>query len=452
MEYLSTRGGAPGRGFAAVLLDGLAPDGGLYVPRHMPTINPRAGEYPQVAATMLRPFISPDPIAAEIEAIAAEVYGRFRHPDVAPIREMGHNRYLLELFWGPTLSFKDYALQMVGTLFDRVLARRDERILVLGATSGDTGSAAIEACRGRENIDVVILYPDNGVSEIQRRQMTTVGDENVHCVAINGTFDDCQNLVKQAFSALRPELPLAAINSINWARIMSQTAYYAHAATRLSTHGSPVDFVVPTGNFGNVLSGHIARRTGAPVGSLTAANNENHGLADLITTGRMTVVGVSATYAPAMDIQIPSNLERYLFEALGEDHDRLLAVQESLATTGEIVLPDDALAALRNHFSAGWVSDQAIVDTIRRVHSEHGLIIDPHTAVAWESATASAPRNPTVVVSTAHPGKFGDVVSRATGVEPDLPQEVAAIVNLPERITRLDPDLDDLAALLRSVV
>ena len=448
MQYRSTRGGVEGHGFADVLIDGLAGDGGLFLPASIPRMNLSGGDYAAVAADMMRPFLFPDPLADEISSITAEVYGRFRHPEVAPIRQVDSNRHLLELFWGPTFSFKDYALQIVGALFDRVLARRQQRILVLGATSGDTGSAAIEACRGRDGIDVVILYPDGGVSEVQRRQMTTVVDANVHCVAIRGTFDDCQRLVKEAFSAYRPNLPLAAINSINWARIMAQTAYYAYAANRFE---GPVDFVVPTGNFGNVLSGHIARRMGAAVGNLTIANNSNHGLADLLASGTLKVGDVTATVAPAMDIQIPSNLERYLYEANGNDPSLLRAIQDQLATTGEIVLSDSAITRLRSDFSASWVSDDEVVSAIRRVHADFGLTLDPHTAVAWEAASAVASERDTVVVSTAHPAKFGDVVTRAIGTPPPLPPELADLFELDERVTLLDADLGVLGDLLRSV-
>ena len=448
MQYRSTRGGVEGADFADVLIDGLAGDGGLFLPSSMPRMNLSGDDYATVAADMMRPFLSPDPLADEIYSITAEVYGRFRHPEVAPIRQVDSNRHLLELFWGPTFSFKDYALQIVGALFDRVLARRQQRILVLGATSGDTGSAAIEACRGREGIDVVILYPDGGVSEVQRRQMTTVVDANVHCVAVKGTFDDCQRLVKQAFAAYRPDLPLAAINSINWARIMAQTAYYAYAANRFE---GTVDFVVPTGNFGNVLSGHIARRMGASVGNLRIANNSNHGLADLLASGTLKVGDVTATVAPAMDIQIPSNLERYLYEASGEDPSVLRTIQDQLVTTGEIVLSDSAIGRLRSDFSASWVSDDEVVSAIRRVYADFGLTLDPHTAVAWEAASVAPGENETVVVSTAHPAKFGDVVTRAIGTPPALPPELGDLFELEERVTQLDADLGDLGDLLRSV-
>jgi threonine synthase len=445
MRYRSTRGGASGKEFTQVLIEGLAPDGGLYVPADTPNVPSPQGAYADTVAAVAAAFVEPDPLADDLEEICHQVYSAFRHPEVAPLRGVGPDRHLLELFWGPTLSFKDYALQLVGALFDRVLARSDDRLLILGATSGDTGSAAIEACRGRENIDIVILFPEGAISEVQRRQMTTVADANVHTVAVTGSFDDCQRLVKEAFSEHRDRYPLGAINSINWARIMAQSAYYVHVAGALPDHR----FVVPTGNFGNVLSAHLARRMGAPIGGLTVANNANHGLADLIHTGKLAVRRVEPTVAPAMDIQIPSNLERYLFEALDEKPARVMALQERLATQGVISLDPATLARIRDDFTAGWLGDDQVVDTIRRVHDDHGLVIDPHTAVAW--GVADKVNEPTVVVATAHPAKFGDVVSRALGETPDLPPEIAPIMTLPERSTGIAPHQRHLAGVLDSV-
>lgn len=445
MRYRSTRGGASDREFAQVLIEGLAPDGGLYVPAEIPDVAAPGRAYADTVAAVTAVFVDPDPLAAHLEEICHQVYSTFRHPEVAPLRRMGADRHLLELFWGPTLSFKDYALQLVGALFDRVLARSEDRLLILGATSGDTGSAAIEACRGRENIDIVILFPEGAISEVQRRQMTTVPDANVHTVAVTGSFDDCQRLVKRAFSELRDRYPLGAINSINWARIMAQSAYYVHVAGALPDHR----FVVPTGNFGNVLSAHLARRMGAPIGGLTVANNANHGLADLIRTGKLEVRRVETTVAPAMDIQIPSNLERYLFEALDEDPTRVLALQERLATRGVISLDPATLARARADFAAGWLTDDQVVDTIRRVHESHGSILDPHTAVAW--GVADEIDEPTVVVGTAHPAKFGDVVTRALGETPELPPEIAPVLTLPERSVRIAPHQARLVEVLDSV-
>lgn len=448
MQYRSTRGGVSGRGFADVLLEGLAPDGGLYVPEKVPSLPALREDFASGVAAMAEPFVAPDPLAEELGDIAGHVYGSFRHPDVAPLRKVGHNRYVLELYWGPTLSFKDYALQLLGALFERVLERQGRRLLVLGATSGDTGPAAIQACRGQPGIDMVILYPEGGLSEIQRRQMTTVPDPNVHAVAVAGTFDDCQRLVKRAFTELGDRFPLGAINSINWARIMAQSAYYAFVAERL---GDPVRFVVPTGNFGNVHAAHLARRMGASISGVTVANNANHGLADLVETGTMEVSDVTATYAPAMDIQVPSNLERYLFEVLGEAPGTIREVQEVLARTGRLSLPTGAHARLQSDFSAGWRPDQQILEAIRRVHEGTGLLIDPHTATAWDVADEQHLSELSVVVSTAHPAKFAEVVERATGVVPELPEDAREILTATERTTRMTADLASLEALLASV-
>lgn len=445
MQYRSTRGGAAGRGFADVLLEGLAPDGGLFVPEQTLPLGTLPDDYAGAVAAVVEPFIAPDPLAEEIGAIASDVYSRFRHPDVAPLRHLGDDRYLLELFWGPTLSFKDYALQLVGELFARVLARRDRRLLILGATSGDTGSAAIEACRGRDGLDIVILYPDGAVSEVQRRQMTAVVDLNVHAVAVDGTFDDCQRLVKEAFTTLGDRFPLGAINSINWARIMAQAAYYAFVAHRVG----PTRFVVPTGNFGNVYAAHLASRMGAAISGLTVANNANHGLADLIATGRLEVSPVEHTLAPAMDIQVPSNLERFLFEAAGPE--AVTALQERMSATGVLELPDEAHRLLRDRFGAGWRTDDRIRQVMAEVHSEQGILIDPHTATAWDVADELHPDEPCVIVSTAHPAKFPERVEEATGVSPELPEDLVDILNRPERITRIGAEMEALSGLLAGV-
>ncbi len=443
MQYRSTRGGSAQRSFSDVLLEGLAPDGGLYVPETSPRLPPVEGPYAATAAAVARLFIEPDPVASELDDLSAKVYGRFAHPEVAPLRRIG-DRFVLELFWGPTLSFKDYALQLVGALFGRVMERRDERIVILGATSGDTGAAAIEACRGLPSVDVVILYPVEGVTEVQRRQMTTVTDANVHAVAVAGTFDDCQRMVKDAF-ARHPDGRLAAVNSINWARIMLQAAYYAHATAQLER---PAHFVVPTGNFGNVLSGHLARRMGVAIAGLTVANNANHGLTDLISTGRLQVSEVTSTVAPAMDIQLPSNLERYLFEVVDGDSTVIREIQAQLARTGTLHLDATIAERLRADFSAAWRPDLEVVETIRRVFETTGVVIDPHTAVAWDVANDLADADPLIVIATAHPAKFDEVVTEAIGWAPELPAELATRLSGPEKIIDIEADTDALGALL----
>jgi threonine synthase len=455
MRYLSTRGHSGRPGFEEVLLDGLAPDGGLYLPEAWPRIQlPNSARYGELVAATLAPFVAPEALGQELKSIVDEAYATFRHAEVAPMREIGDGHYLLELFWGPTLSFKDYALSIVGRMFDRVVAKKRRRLLVLGATSGDTGSAAISACRGRDNIDVVILYPAGRVSEIQRRQMTTVLDQNVRAVAVQGTFDDCQALVKRAFADPGHGLPLGAVNSINWARVIAQSAYYIWAARRAGN--DRVAFAVPTGNFGNVFSGWVAKRItthdgGSPIGRLLVANNANHGLSRLFNDGILEVGGVVPTHAPAMDIQVPSNLERYLYELSGRDPDRVRQWQETLAREGRLELSDEHRQQAREDFASDWIDDDGVEETIKAVYKENGLLIDPHTAVGWEvGRRLRLPGETLVTIATAHPAKFGDVVSATVGFDAPLPHELADLMGKEERIVQIANDYVALLSVLRS--
>lgn len=397
MKYLSTRGQADPVDFVGALVGGLAPDGGLYVPETIPRL-PNGWQqwsYTDSVSSILELFGAED-----TEGVVAEAAARFRHPEVAPIVEVGDRR-VLELFWGPTLSFKDHALQVLG----RLLSREVDGGVVLGATSGDTGSAAIEACRGRENLKVVILFPEGRVSEFQRKQMTTVDDPNVFAVAVRGTFDDCQRLVKEAFSKHEG---LLAINSINWTRVAVQAGFHVHAAARM---GGEYDVVVPTGNFGNVYSAWLAKRMGAPIGTITIANNANRFLHDLVSTGERVPGEVVPTVAPAMDIQVPSNLERFTGDPTSE-------------------------------FQAVWSTDSQIVDTIATVRAEYGYLLDPHTATAWRagSATIDADR-PQLVAATAHPAKFDDSVAP--------PDWYPSLDDLTERVLTIDPRISELESLIR---
>lgn len=404
MRYVSTRGQSEVSSFTDAMLAGLAPDGGLFVPEETPSL-PRVWEdwsYRDAVAASLDLFG-----AVGVDSLVNEAASRFDHAEVAPIVNVG-DRMILELFWGPTLSFKDHALQVLG----RLLAREVDEGVVLGATSGDTGSAAIEACRGSESLRIVILFPDGKVSEFQRRQMTTVPDENVHAVAVRGTFDDCQAMVKEAFSS---HPGLLAINSINWARIAVQVGYYLYAGARL---GEEFDVAIPTGNFGNVYSCWTAKQMGVPINEITIANNANHALADLVQEGLMRPSDVVTTIAPAMDIQVPSNLERFT---------------------------DDPTA----EFRAGWSTDSEIIETIASVSAEHGYVLDPHTATAWRAARPSRSGRPLVVVGTAHPAKFSDAVASATGERPSPPERFRNLYELDERIHRIDPDVSELEELVR---
>jgi threonine synthase len=405
VKYVSTRGDAPELDFRGALLAGLASDGGLYVPEEIPPLPsawPTWGYHQAVTATLTLFG------AEQVGPIVLRAAERFTHPDIAPLVEVG-DRSVFELFWGPTLSFKDHALQVLGALLDREVTAP---ATVLGATSGDTGSAAIEACRGKENLRIVILYPEGMVSEFQRRQMTAVPDENVLAVAVRGTFDDCQALVKEAFSRHRG---LLAINSINWARVAAQAGYYVYLAARMR---EPFDLVVPTGNFGNVYASWISKQMGAPIEQITIANNANHMLASLVTTGSRVTPDVVPTLAPAMDIAVPSNLERFTADPTTE-------------------------------FRAGFASDDQILDTIAEVDGEHGYLLDPHTAAAWFVGNSTRTERRQVVVGTAHPAKFTDAVEQAVGRRPDLPAGFDDLMSRPERLARIGVDASELDVLIR---
>ena len=450
MRYVSTRGD-PGRpGFVGILLDGLAPDGGLFMPERWPAPGHRpTNDYAGLTAAVLNPYVAPDPLESDISALVAEAYAAFRHPEVAPLTEVGDNRYLLELFWGPTLSFKDYALAVLGGLFERLLQGARRNIVILGATSGDTGSAAIEACRGRDNIDVVILYPEGRITEVQRRQMTTVAEKNVVAVSIAGTFDDCQALVKRAFVDEDLGIDLVAVNSINWARIAVQATYYLSAAERIG--GERLAFAIPTGNFGNALAGYVAQRMGAPIDRLIIANNRNHGLSDLITTGTLTVKQPIPTLAPAMDIQIPSNLERYLFELTEGDSDRVRAWQDQLRETRRLSLTASERGRMQQLLAADWMPDDEVIDAMQEAHTTAGLVLDPHTAIAWRIGNRLCPPGASLVtVATAHPAKFAEAVVEATGLPPDLPTDLADLLDREERTVNLPNDFQTLLEFLQS--
>jgi threonine synthase len=402
-----------------------------------------------LTAAVLAPYVAPDPLEPDIPALVAEAYAAFRHAEVAPLTQFGDDRYLLELFWGPTLSFKDYALSVLGGLFERLLQGSRRRIVVLGATSGDTGSAAIEACRGRDNIDVVILYPEGRITEVQRRQMTTVPEENVVAVSIAGTFDDCQALVKQAFADIQLGVDLVAVNSINWARIAVQAAYYLSAAERIGDER--LAFAIPTGNFGNALAGYVAQRMGAPIERLIIANNRNHGLSDLITTGTLTVEQPIPTLAPAMDIQIPSNLERYLFELTDGDTNRVRAWQNQLSETRRLSLSASERGRMQQLLVADWLPDDEVIDAMQEAHTTAGMVLDPHTAIAWRIGNRLRPPGASLVtVATAHPAKFAEAVVEATGLTPELPADLADLADRDERKVSLPTDYQALVEFLRS--
>jgi threonine synthase len=462
LRYISTRGKAPVLGFEDVLLAGLARDGGLYVPDQWPVVS--AGDlralrglgYATLAACLMRPFLGRAIPESDFAAMTDAAYRSFDHPDVAPLAPLGANEHLLELFHGPTFAFKDFALQLVGRLFDYVLTRRGERITILGATSGDTGSAAIAALAGRAAVDVFILHPKGRVSEIQRLQMTTVDAANVHNVAVEGTFDDCQDLVKAAFNdhALRDALKLSAVNSINWARVAAQIVYYFWAALRIGVRDLAergVAFAVPTGNFGNVYAGYAARAMGLPIAQLIVGSNRNDILTRFFEARAMEMRAVEPSLSPSMDIQVSSNFERLLFDLVGRDGAAVAAAMAEFRRTGRLPIAEEAWERARALFSAARVSDEETLGWIRRIRDETGLVVDPHTAIGIAAGRARRrdPAVPLVALATAHPAKFGDAVERAIGVAPVLPPALAALKQKPEHCVTLPNSAGALFAHLR---
>lgn len=457
MLFISTRGAAPALDFGDVLLTGLANDGGLYLPETWPQSvqSARTDVYVNTAVDVMWPFVDGVIPRDDFESIVADAYATFEVDDVVELVEIDPNVWLLELFHGPTLAFKDVALQLVGRLFDYELTRRSERITIVGATSGDTGSAAIEACRDRDAIDIFILHPHGRVSDVQRRQMTTVYSANVHNVAIEGTFDDCQDLVKAMFgdATFRDEVRLGAVNSINWARVMAQVVYYVVAAGRIGSLTSPLSFTVPTGNFGNVFAGWAARSMGLPIDRFCVASNSNDILTRLFTTGTMAIDEVVPTLSPSMDIQISSNLERLLFETHGRDGQRIAESMAEFRDTGTLTLDDDHRNLLSELWSGQRVDDDepgGVVETIASTYQASGMLLDPHTAVGVAAARRVASAEaPMVCLATAHPAKFPDAVQKATQVRPELPARVGDLFERDERFTVLPNDLATVQAYVR---
>jgi threonine synthase len=450
VRYVSTRGEAPPLGFVEVMLAGLARDGGLYVPETWPQLDGKtivrfAGRpYAEVAVDVIRPFVGDAIPEHDLARMAREAYGSFRHPAVAPLTQYGPNNFLLQLFHGPTLAFKDLAMQLLGRLMDHALKTRSERTTVVVATSGDTGGAAVEAFRGRERVDLFVLFPQGRISDVQRRMMTTATNDNVHALAIEGTFDDCQAIVKGLFNhhGFRDQVALSGVNSINWARIVAQAVYYFTAAVALGAPHRSVAFTVPTGNFGDVFAGFVALGMGLPVERLVIATNANDILTRTLATGTYELRDVIATSSPSMDIQVASNFERILFEAYGREARAVRGAMASLAQSRRFSLSGHALTRLRAVFSANRADEQETAATIRTTLRETGAFIDPHSAVGIAVAEKE-PRDPTVpmvVLSTAHAAKFPDAVEAACGVRPRLPDWLAGLTERPERVVTLPAD------------
>ncbi|MDF0497002.1 MULTISPECIES: threonine synthase [Bradyrhizobium] len=459
-RYISTRGEAPELGFCDVMLTGLARDGGLYVPAVWPQLPSEtiAGffgrPYWEVAVDVIRPFAGGEISDAELGRMANEAYATFRHPAVVPLRQMSPHQFVLELFHGPTLAFKDVAMQLISRLMDHVLEKRGQRTTIVVATSGDTGGAAVEAFAGLENVDLIVLFPHGRISEVQRRMMTTTGAANVHALAIEGTFDDCQALVKGMFNnhRFRDATSLSGVNSINWARIVAQVVYYFTSAVAVGAPARAVDFVVPTGNFGDIFAGYVAKRMGLPVRTLRIAANVNDILARTLKTGIYEVREVHATASPSMDIQISSNFERLLFEAGRRDGAGVRRLMEQLKQSGRFVLPDATLAAIREEFDAGRADETETAAAIRAAWREAGELVDPHTAVALAVADRDTTdtRVPSIVLSTAHPAKFPDAVEAACGQRPQLPAWLDGLMTKSEHMRVMKNDQVELERFVLS--
>jgi threonine synthase len=454
MRYHSTRGRAPVLDFEGAMLAGLARDGGLYVPEEIPRIPPTeladlAGRpYEEIALRVMLPFTGLD--ETRLGDLITRAYGGFHHAARAPLVQLGSNHFLLELFHGPTLAFKDFAMQLIGQLFQDAMRRRGDRITIVGATSGDTGSAAIEAFRGLDNVECFILLPDGRVSEVQRRQMTTPPEPNVHVLALDGDFDACQAAVKDMFNdhAFRDRVGLTAVNSINWARVLAQVVYYVSAALSLGAPHRSVSFTVPTGNFGDIFAGSVARAMGLPIERLVIATNRNDILHRTFETGEHRREGVQPTISPSMDIEVSSNFERALYMAYDRDGGAVAQLMEELKRAGGFALSQGAMQALKETYRSGRASEEDTAATIRGIHARTGETLCPHTAVGVKVAEEHLGAAPMVTLATAHPAKFPDAVEAATGTRPALPPRMADLFERPERLTRVPCDLARLETLI----
>jgi threonine synthase len=459
MRYVSTRGQSDILDFSGVLLEGLAADGGLYMPETWPSFSPtdlralRGLPYAELAARIISPFVGDSIPFADLQKMCRRAYAGFTHPATVPLVQLGPDVFALELFHGPTLAFKDLALQLAGHLFEYTLGQRNQTICIVGATSGDTGSAAIEAMAGRARIDIAILHPEGKTSEVQRRQMTTVTAPNVLNIAVEGNFDDCQDLVKAMFgdAPFRRELRLSAVNSINWARIAGQIPYYVAAALALGAPDRPVAVAVPTGNFGNILAAWAAKQIGVPIARFICASNHNDILARFLAANDMSVHQVTPSLSPSMDIQVSSNFERLLFEFLGRNAEETAAIMADFRAAGRMAVPDAAWRAVKRDFTGFTLSDDATITEIRRAWREAEYLVDPHTAIALAAARACAPIGlPVIVAATAHPAKFPDAIQKAVGFRPPLPPHLADLYDRTETFTRAPNDLSQVEGLVRN--
>jgi len=453
MKYISTRGNAPKLNFEEVTLAGLAEDGGLYIPETVPQFSQADLErlsklsYSELALEIMLPFVETSLTKEELKKLVDESYATFRHSAVAPLSQITHNSWLLELYHGPSLAFKDVALQFLGRLLDLLLTKRNEKIVVVGATSGDTGSAAIEGCKGKPHIDLFIMHPYNRVSEVQRRQMTTVIDDNVHNIAIKGNFDDCQNMLKALFADREfvATHKLTAVNSINWARIMAQIVYYFYSAFRVGSPYKKVSFSVPTGNFGDIYAGYVATKMGLPIHKLIVGTNQNDILARFFATGSYAKSKVIPSISPSMDIQISSNFERLLFDMCDKNGTKVETLLEEFNQKGSFSVSSSKLKEVKKLFDAVSVSEEETSETIAKIYKESGLLVDTHTAVGIKAGEAFVNNEyPLINLSTAHPAKFPDAVENATGIRPPLPEHLSDLLTREEKYDILDNDLEEL--------
>lgn len=458
MKYVSTRGNADILGFEDVILSGLARDGGLYLPESWPQITSdemrsmRGQTYQEVAARIMLPFVEESISQSVLQDLISKAYASFSHEAVVPLVQTGSNEFTLELFHGPTLAFKDVAMQFLGHLFEHVLRKRGQRMTIIGATSGDTGGAAIEAMKGREAVDIYMLHPKGRVSDVQRRMMTCVQDTNVHNIAIEGNFDDCQAIVKALFNDLefRDRASLGGVNSINWARIMAQAVYYFTSALSLGAPDREVSFSVPTGNFGDIFAGFTAREMGLPVRELIIASNMNDILTRTFETGEYRPGKVEPSTSPSMDIQVSSNFERALYILGGRDPARTRAAMSALDQSGAFSLDEKTLSTLRQTFSAARASEDDVAETIKRLSVENNYLIDPHTAVGLFAGrkVRKDGETPLVVLSTAHPAKFPEAVERISTIRPDLPTHMNDLFEREEKCVTLENNPDAVKALI----
>ena len=458
MRYVSTRGEAPELGFEDVLLTGLARDGGLYVPAVWPQLSARdlthlqGKSYEDIAYAVIHPFVGGAIPETALKQMISEAYATFGHPAVAPLKQFDDNQWLLELFHGPTLAFKDVAMQLLSRMMDWALDKRRTRATIVGATSGDTGGAAIDAFQASHHASVFMLHPHGRVSNVQRRQMTTVASPSVHNIALEGNFDDCQAIVKALFNDLdfRDKVGLAGVNSINWARIMAQVVYYVSAALSLGAPHRQVSFCVPTGNFGDIFAGFVAKRMGLPIDRLVIATNVNDILHRTMKTGRYDVLGVHPSSSPSMDIQVSSNFERLLYEVHARDPYAVRRMMESLKQSGAFLIHDRELDQIRHEFDSGRTDEEATAHTIRDTLAETGELLDPHSAVGYAVARGRSTASPMVTLATAHPAKFPDAVEKASGVRPALPPRLSHLMTAEERFTVLPNDVESVKQFILS--